>query len=271
MDRLSHFGITNLDRLPRPSITMGSVSTFRHNYGIGYHVPMVNTRFNGIRPVAPVNAPVKESTARGHGQGRGRGRGRVEPAGNGAHVENAPMNENPPAHNEEIEENVDIDVDDLGQEGERLVGPGVFPSAQALTNPHITSTAPKVGGTGGNDAFFCLLLGSVMIGNEHEMLTKFLKLKPPVFLGSKNEDAYKMPLWRWVLPLWRSRYGGVVVTVVDPTRIKVVNKPLNDLIMHFSTFRAKERSPGDSYSFFTILEAKGHLEAATDRPHLGDQ
>uniref|UniRef100_M0ZPW9 Uncharacterized protein n=1 Tax=Solanum tuberosum TaxID=4113 RepID=M0ZPW9_SOLTU len=49
--------------------------------------------------------------------------------------------------------------------------------------------------------------------------------------------------------------GGTVVA--GPTRIKVFNKPLNDLIMHFSTFRAKERPPSDSYSFFTILDAKG--------------
>uniref|UniRef100_M1DLJ5 'chromo' domain containing protein n=1 Tax=Solanum tuberosum TaxID=4113 RepID=M1DLJ5_SOLTU len=161
LDRLPRFDITNLDRLPCSGITMGSVATFQHNYGIGYHVLMVNTRFNGVRLVAPVNGPIEESAARGRGRGRGRGRartrgrGRVEPAGNGAPVENAPMNENPHAHHEEIEENVDVDIEDLGQEGEvqaettcvppldpvlsqqiisflkGLVGPGVLPSAQA--------------------------------------------------------------------------------------------------------------------------------------------
>uniref|UniRef100_M1DV67 Uncharacterized protein n=1 Tax=Solanum tuberosum TaxID=4113 RepID=M1DV67_SOLTU len=29
---------------------------------------MVNTRFNGVRPVAPVNAPAEESATRGHGR-----------------------------------------------------------------------------------------------------------------------------------------------------------------------------------------------------------
>lgn len=78
-----------------------------------------------------------------------------------------------------------------------LVGPGVFPSVQetqAPTNPHVAITTSKLGGTRGNDAFFRPLLGFVMTANEHEMLTSFLKLKPPVFLGSKSEDAYEFIL-----------------------------------------------------------------------------
>uniref|UniRef100_M1DQS6 'chromo' domain containing protein n=1 Tax=Solanum tuberosum TaxID=4113 RepID=M1DQS6_SOLTU len=85
MDRLPHSGITNLDQLPHSGIIMGSVAMFWHNHWIRYHVTMVNTRFNDVRPVAPVNAPVKESAVRGRVQGmgrrraRGRGRGRVAP------------------------------------------------------------------------------------------------------------------------------------------------------------------------------------------------
>jgi len=86
---------------------------------------MVNTRFNGVKPVAPFNAFAEESTVRGRGQGRGRrrargrGRGNVEPTRDGAPVDNALRNENPPAHHEEIEENVEIEnKENVGQEKE---------------------------------------------------------------------------------------------------------------------------------------------------------
>uniref|UniRef100_M1DBR4 Glycosyltransferase n=1 Tax=Solanum tuberosum TaxID=4113 RepID=M1DBR4_SOLTU len=85
---------------------------------------MVNTRFNSVRPVAPANSRAEEPAMRGCGRGRGRGHERVTPAGNGAPVENASVNENPLAHHEEIEEdNVDVEnVEDVGQEEETHYG-----------------------------------------------------------------------------------------------------------------------------------------------------
>ena len=68
-----------------------------------------------LGPLSTINAPAKESTAKGCSRGRGRrrsrkrGRGRVEPIEDRAHVENDPMNENPPTYHEMIEEIVDIE------------------------------------------------------------------------------------------------------------------------------------------------------------------
>uniref|UniRef100_M1DE13 Uncharacterized protein n=1 Tax=Solanum tuberosum TaxID=4113 RepID=M1DE13_SOLTU len=155
---------------------------------------MVNTRYNGVRPVAPVNAPAEESAARGRGRGigrgraRGRGRGRVAPAMNEVPIDNILMNENPHAHNEEIEEDIEVeDVEENGQEGKVLAKTAVVPPIDPITTP-------KTGGNVGTDAFFRPLLGSVMTGNEQDMLTKFLRLKPLVFLGFETEDAYEFIL-----------------------------------------------------------------------------
>uniref|UniRef100_M1DCW8 'chromo' domain containing protein n=1 Tax=Solanum tuberosum TaxID=4113 RepID=M1DCW8_SOLTU len=98
------FRLTNLDRLPCSGINVGSGATFRNKHWIGYHVLMVNTKFNGVSPIVPVSALAEESVARGHGRGSGRGsargtgRGRVVPTRDWALIENALRNEAPPVH-----------------------------------------------------------------------------------------------------------------------------------------------------------------------------
>lgn len=69
-------------------------------------------------------------------------------------------------------------------------------------NPPIVVTTPRAGGNIDSNAFFCPLLGSVMIGNEHGMLTKFLKLKPLV----QSEDTYEFILYYYE----RHHYLGLV-------------------------------------------------------------
>uniref|UniRef100_M1AL36 Retrotransposon protein, Ty3-gypsy subclass n=1 Tax=Solanum tuberosum TaxID=4113 RepID=M1AL36_SOLTU len=147
---------------------------------------MVNTRYNGVRTVAPVNAPVEESAVRGRGRGRGRGRargrgcGREVPARDGVPIENVPQNEAPYVHQEEIEENIEVEnmenVEEVGQEEKvqaettgippidpvvsqqimlflkGLASPGVVPSVQATqapANTPIAITTTKVGGNVG--------------------------------------------------------------------------------------------------------------------------
>lgn len=76
-----------------------------------------------------------------------------------------------------------------------LAGQGMFPSSQAPANSHVAGTAPKSSEIVGNDDFFHPFFGLVMTENEHDMLTKFLKLKPLVFPYSENGDAYDFILY----------------------------------------------------------------------------
>uniref|UniRef100_M1DVZ5 Uncharacterized protein n=1 Tax=Solanum tuberosum TaxID=4113 RepID=M1DVZ5_SOLTU len=63
-------------------------------------------------------------------------------------------------------------------------------------------------------------------------------------------------LWRYIWSLWRCNCSGVVAAVAGSTRLKVVNKLLNNLIMHFSTFRAKERTQATPTRFSPFLRLK---------------
>uniref|UniRef100_M1DLB7 'chromo' domain containing protein n=1 Tax=Solanum tuberosum TaxID=4113 RepID=M1DLB7_SOLTU len=111
---------------------------------------MVNTRFNDVRPVAPVNEPTKESIARGRSRGRGRGRarGRVR----GTNEEDVGQEEEVKAETTCIPPLDPILAQEIMYFLKELVGPGVLPTVQATqtpSNPAIAISVRKVGGTVG--------------------------------------------------------------------------------------------------------------------------
>ena len=70
--------------------------------------------------------------------------------------------------------------------------PPVFsaPAPQVLGVQHAAVVAPCMDASLEIGTFPRLTTGPIMTNDQHELFTKFLKLKPPVFKGAESEDAY---------------------------------------------------------------------------------
>ena len=70
--------------------------------------------------------------------------------------------------------------------------PPVFstPAPQAPEVQHATTVAPRMDASFEIGTIPRLITGPIMTNNQHELFSKFLKLKPPVFKGAESEDAY---------------------------------------------------------------------------------
>ena len=70
--------------------------------------------------------------------------------------------------------------------------PPVFfaPAPQAPEVQHATTMAPRMDVPFEISTFPRLTTGPIMTNDQHELFSKFLKLKPPVFKGAEYEDAY---------------------------------------------------------------------------------
>ncbi|XP_055814268.1 uncharacterized protein LOC129883677 [Solanum dulcamara] len=168
---------------------------------------MVNTRYNDVRPVTPV-LPKEEPVIRGHGRGRGRrGRGieraassknefegevevreeqkRIE-QGEGTHTEATSIPPLDPILAQQI-------MAFMSGIADISVTPTMTATLAPIDHPFVAADQPtnEVVGT---DAFFRPLMSSVITSTEHNMLTKFLNIKHPVFHGTKNEDVYEFIL-----------------------------------------------------------------------------
>ena len=70
--------------------------------------------------------------------------------------------------------------------------PPVFsaPAPQVPGVQHATAVAPRMDASLEVGTFPQLTTGPIMTSDHHELFTKFMKLKPPVFKGAESEDAY---------------------------------------------------------------------------------
>ena len=70
--------------------------------------------------------------------------------------------------------------------------PPVFSSLapHVLGVKHAAAVAPRMDASLEIGTFSRLTTGPIMTSDQHELFSKFLKLKPPVFKGAESEDAY---------------------------------------------------------------------------------
>ena len=64
------------------------------------------------------------------------------------------------------------------------------PAPQVLEVQHASTASPRMDVPLEIGMFPRLTTGPIMINDQHELLSKFLKLKPPVFKGAESEDVY---------------------------------------------------------------------------------
>ena len=69
--------------------------------------------------------------------------------------------------------------------------PPVFsaPAPQVPGVQHVAAVAPRMDASLEIGTFPRLTTGPIMTSDQHELFSKFLKLKPPVFKGAESEDA----------------------------------------------------------------------------------
>ncbi|XP_069146470.1 uncharacterized protein [Solanum lycopersicum] len=150
------------------------------------------------------------ATTRGRGRGRGRtssrGRGRapspsdtraVTPPPTEEVVREGEYGENEQVQNEELPfqptplmiNQVLAYLSGLSDQGQT---PPVFsaPAPQVPEVQHAATVAPRMDASLEIGTFPRLTTGPIMTNDQHELLSKFLKLKPPVFKGAESEDAY---------------------------------------------------------------------------------
>ncbi|TMW94289.1 hypothetical protein EJD97_010474, partial [Solanum chilense] len=125
---------------------------------------------------------VARGRGRGHGRTSSRGRGRApSPSGTRAVT--------PPPTEEVIREGEEGETEQVQNE-ELPPQPTPEMINQVSEVRHAATMAPRMDASLEIGTFPRLTTGPIMTNDQHELFSKFLKLKPPVFKGIESEDAY---------------------------------------------------------------------------------
>ena len=181
---------------------------------------MVRTRATTAPTPTPArqdaSEPATGAVARGRvaARGRGRGRGKTSSRGRGQApspsgtravtpppteevVRGGEDGENEQVQNEELPpqptpEMINQVLAYLSGLSDQVQTPPVFsaPAPQVPEVQHAATVAPRMDASLEIGTFPRLTAGPVMTNDQHELFSKFLKLKPPVFKGAESEDAY---------------------------------------------------------------------------------
>ncbi|TMW95716.1 hypothetical protein EJD97_008446, partial [Solanum chilense] len=128
----------------------------------------------------------KGTTARGHG----RGRGRTSTRGRGQAPSPTSTRALTPPPTEEVVREGEEGENEQMQNEELPPQPTPEMINQVLAYLNAATMAPRMDASLEIGMFPRLTTGPIMTNDQHELFSKFLKLKPPVFKGAESEDAY---------------------------------------------------------------------------------
>ncbi|TMW80584.1 hypothetical protein EJD97_018067, partial [Solanum chilense] len=123
-------------------------------------------------------------------RGRGRGRGRTSSRGRGQTPGPASTRAVTPPPTDEVVREGEEGENEQVQHEELPPQPTPEMINQVLAYLNAAAMAPRMDASLEVGTFPRLTTRPIMTSNQHELFTKFLKLKPPVFKGAESVDAY---------------------------------------------------------------------------------
>ncbi|TMW85844.1 hypothetical protein EJD97_022393, partial [Solanum chilense] len=123
-------------------------------------------------------------------RGRGRGRGRTSSRERGQAPNPSGTRAVTPPPTEEVVREGEEGENEQVQNEELPPQPTPEMITQVPKVQHATNVAPRMDASLEIGTFSRLTTGPIMTSDQHELFSKFLKLKPPVFQGAESEDGY---------------------------------------------------------------------------------